>query len=72
MTVCRDKGINRIYIPIWVAFTEAKHSPALLETVVFHSIHFLWTTEIFLESGLDYSMFCVLLVGQNGELEKEK
>lgn len=29
MTVCRNKGINRIYIPIWVAFTEAKYSPAL-------------------------------------------
>lgn len=36
MTVCREKGITRIYIPIWVAFNEAKYSPALLEAAVFH------------------------------------
>lgn len=57
MTVCRDKGINRIYIPIWVAFTEAIYSQAFLETVVFHSSHFLCRTEIFLGSELDYYMF---------------
>lgn len=62
MTVCRDKRINRIYIPIWVTFTEAKYSPALWETVVFHSILFLGPTEIFLGFGLDYSLFCVLLI----------
>lgn len=36
MTVCREKGITCIYIPIWVAFNEAKYSPALLGAAVFH------------------------------------
>ncbi len=36
MTMCREKGITRIYIPIWVAFNEAKYSPALLKAAVFH------------------------------------
>lgn len=31
-----QKGITPICIPIWVVFNEAKCSPALLETVVFH------------------------------------
>lgn len=36
MTVCREKRITRIYIPIWVAFNETKYSPALFEATVFH------------------------------------
>lgn len=36
MTVCREKGITCIYIPIWVAFNQAKYSPALLEAAIFH------------------------------------
>ena len=36
MTVCREKGITRLYSPIWVAFHQAKYSPALLEAAAFH------------------------------------
>lgn len=45
--------------------------PVSWETVVFHAILFLGLTEIFFGSGLDYSLFCVLLIGQNGMFESK-
>lgn len=68
MTVCKNKEINRIYIPIWVASAEATRQ-LCRKLFVFHPILFLGPTEIFLDSGLDYSLFCVLLIGRNGMFE---
>lgn len=39
LDVCRNdcvQGITRIYTPIWVAFNQAKYSPALLGAALFH------------------------------------
>lgn len=36
MTVCGEKGITRFYSPIWVAFSAATYSPALLEAAASH------------------------------------
>lgn len=56
MTVCREKGITCIYIPIWVAFNETKYSPALLGAAVFHVFIFY-----VLHYVPDYSVFCALI-----------
>lgn len=58
MTVCREKGITRIYIPIWVAFDKAKYSQALLEAAVFHVFNFFMSCRMF--RGLCDGLFHVL------------
>lgn len=62
MAVCREKGITRIYIPIWVAFNEAKYSPAFVEGLLYFMYSFSMSCRMFLGYVLDYSMFCVLIV----------
>lgn len=60
MTVCRQKGITRIYAPIWVALNEAKYSPALLEAAIFHVFIFDVPQNV-PRRCTDYSVLCGLI-----------
>lgn len=60
--LCAGKrGITRIYTPIWVAFNEARYSPALLEAAVFH-VFISTSCRMFLGDVPNHSVFCVVIV----------